>query len=357
GLYVANSTIDFTYGTLLQTHTVIGHLRYDATNQSVILKEIEYGDTAKPISGLIHTNEDRYVGYYLDPNNFIRDSISQIRIFKITLLHLDNKFNTIDERRLTVGSINYDIFGFRDGDYTNNLLKTLNNGHFIISTAEGNLWSKNYLICFDENLNTKWKIKIENTNSLKDDYYLKDIMVTKDAIYVLQNKINYDGTFDHYRIKKYDYDGNLLNTSASSVSGAEARQIISSPSGYLVVGAQYNALTDSKIFFSSFDINNNHVATKLLNSMYDSYGTQTFIQTNILECNNAWYFMSGSQLVKVNKIMETEWVKPIAMPGYQAKEGFLVNAGENITFINKLYWLGISGMAFTKIDFDGEVVK
>lgn len=368
GLNFANSVVSFNYGlTITSINKFYGQISYDVKNQTVVKKEIEYDDTSKIITGLISLKNGNYFGYHLDPTRHYEDPISKDVVNYLTVLLLDNKFNTITEKRLTIGSIWVDRTRYNRQDGTNNLIKALDNGDFILSSATANLWSQNYLLCFDKNLNTKWKIKIENTNSAFEDYYLKDILVTENAIYLLQNKINNDLSYDYYRIKKYDYDGNLISTSANSVNGFEGKYLLATQNGYVVIGSAFNALTDYKTFFSSHDKNLNPTTTNLLASVSNS---STIIETkiynspdinsNILECNNAYYFATkDSRLVKVNKSFQTEWGKKINIPftGYYLIEGILANVNDEIIYISKQYLHNVSGITFTKVDFDGNIVK
>lgn len=361
GITITNSTISFNYGKVsIKPNTHFGRITYDVKNQTVVQNEFEYADTAKVITGLISNNKDKFLGYFLNPLNYTIDSISQNRVYNMTLLLLDNQFNTLNEKRLNIGSIRHDFTGRESQDLNNNLIKPLGNGNFIVSTATANLWSQNYLMCFDENLNEKWRIKIENALKATDDYCLKDILVSENAIYLLQNKINYDGTYDYYRVKKYDYDGNLLNVTSNSTLGSVANTILPSKSGYVVIGSQFNALTDYKTFFSTFDLNNNYISTTVLGSIINPQTNlieSPVILSNVIDCNNAYYYTtSGSQLVKVNRLFEMEWVKPMVIPSY-GLEGYLVNTDENIVYIENTYWIGIPGMAFIKMDFEGKEVK
>lgn len=368
GLSINNSIISFNYGlTISSINKFYGQISYDAKNQTVIKKEIEYDDTAKIITGLISLKNGNYFGYFIDPTKYYQDSVSKQSVYDMTVLLLDNKFKTITEKRLNIGSIWFARIRDDRQDGTNNLLKPLTNGNYILSTATANLWSKNYLICLDKNLNTKWKIKIENTISTFDDYYLKDILVADNAIYLLQNKINNDLTYDNYRIKKYDFDGNLISTSANSANGFEGKNLLATENGYLVIGTAFNALTDYKTFFASHDKNLNHTATNLLTSMSASstiienkiYNSPD-IYSNIIECNNAYYFATtDSRLVKVNKSYQTEWVKKINVPfiGYFLIEGILANVDDKIIYIQKRFVNSQPGIIFSKMDFDGNIVK
>lgn len=361
GMTTNDAIISFNYGKIYNSpNIVIGRMIYDVKNQTLVQKEIEYGDTAKVITGLISDNKNKFLGYFLNPLKYEIDSISKNWIYNITVLLLDNQLNTINEKQLNIGSIRHDITGRENQDLGNNLIKPLTNGNFILSTATGDFWSQNYLMCFDEQLNEKWRIKIENTSKATDDYYLKDILVTDNAIYLLQNKINPDGTYDYYRIKKYDYEGNLLNVSANSVVGSVAKMFLPGRDGYVVVGSQFNALTDSKTFFSSFNLNNNLLSTKVLQSILNpqtNLNESPVILSNVIDCNNAYYFTtSGPQLIKVNKAFEMEWVKPMVITSYGI-EGYLVNSDQNIVYIENTFWGGLPGMAFIKMDFEGKEVK
>lgn len=368
GLNINNSVVSFNYGlTISSINKFYGQISYDAKNQTVIKREIEYEDTAKIITGLISLKNGNYFGYYIDPTKHYIDSISLDWVYEMTVLLLDNKFNTINEKRLTVGSIWPDKNRYNRQDGTNNLIKALDNGDLIISTATAYLWSRNYLLCFDQNLNTKWKIKIENTNSAVDDYYLKDILVADNTIYLLQNKINNDGTYDYYRIKKYDFEGKLISTSANSVTGFEGKSLLATQNGYLVIGTAFNALTDYKTFFGSYYNNHNIISKKLLSSASNSstiidnkiYNSPD-INSNIIECNNAYYFATtDSRLVKVNKSFQTEWVKQINVPftNYYLREGILANVDDKIIYIHKRALNNLSGITFTKMDYEGNIVK
>lgn len=333
-----------------------GFYKYNLITNNVTSKNIDYGDTAKLISGLINVNPNLYIGFNSSKTKYT--TVNGLIIYALTILKLDGDGNTLKELTIPEGTIH---------EYGNHL-KVLGNGNIILTTATGSYFSKNYMICFDEDLNIKWKVNIENSMNFSDDYFIQDILIKNNAIYLLQKKISNKNSyfsFDNFRVKKYDFTGNFVNASSNSVNGYEGNAIIPSDNGYLVVGAAYNSAIDYKTFISGFDLDNNLTGTKFLGPVNykDSYNityNSPVVSSNIIQSNNSYYFMTLEyQLVKLNKSFDIEWVKTIDKfsPGYPTNDRYLINIGDKLVCIGRNNWSGLDGITFIKTDLDGKVVK
>ena len=333
-----------------------GIYEYNIIDQTIVDNLIDYDDTAKLINGLININPNRYLGFNL---NLQKKTIANgDTTLEATVILLDKNFKTLKAKILPIGpSTSTEIH-----------LKSLTNGDFIICAPTGKFYSKNYLFCLDENLNIKWTVKVENASIYSDDYFIKDVLVKDNAIYLLQNKISSSliyGKSDYYRVKKYDFSGNNINTSVNSAKDFKGNYLIPFENGYAVVGENYNAFTDYTTFFANYDMNNAIVTTKILDKIkyskfYPIKYNSPVVSSNIIECNKAFYFMTLEyQMVKLNSSLKIEWTKSI--DNFSAKnltnERYLVNIGNNIVCIGKNNWRGVNGITFIKTDLDGNIVK
>lgn len=365
GIKFNSSTIEFAYGIKPEYFTAVGRINYNIADQAVNITEIDYGGTDKLIRGLIPLGEDKFAAYHFDEGKYKIDSTYGNWVYYITVLILDKNLNVLNEKKLPVGAIGFRNPFSRSPRSTNIHLKALNNGNVIMSIAEGIFWSQNTLICFDQDLNFKWEVNVENTTNASNDYAVKDILVKNDGIYLLQNKINLDGTYDQYRIKKYDYNGNLVYTSKNSLQGQEGVNLLQSDNGVMVVGTAFNAATQKTTFFSECDLNMNQLSTNFIGGVnyvkfYPVKYNSAVVSSNVLQCNNAYYFMTLEyQLVKLNKSFEIEWVKTIDKfsVSNNTNDRYLVNVGDNIVCIGQNNWNGADGITFLKMDFEGNIVR
>lgn len=365
GLTVDNSSLHFTYGSSISgLFNAAGRLNYNADNPSVTKTDINYSDTAKIIRGLTPIDQNKFVAYHVNSTNYFIDSVSKKWIYYLTILMLDENLNTLKEKRLSEGTVQYGK-SMVEIDAANIHFRRLSNGNFILCSAEGGLWSKNYLMCFDMDLNIKWKVIIENVGKPEEDYMIKDVLVKNDGIYLLQNKINLNGTFDHYRIKKYDNEGNFVSVSDKSIQGQEGNCFLETKDGYIVTGYSFNAATQRTTFFSEFNLNNSLLSTHFLGpvnyiSFYPVKYNSPVISSNILQCNNSYYFMTlECNLVKVNSSFEIEWVRTIDKFVVSAPtfDRYLVNIGDKIICVGQNNWSGVDGITFIKMDFNGNLVN
>jgi len=82
------------------------------------------------------------------------------------------------------------------------------------------------------------------------------------------------------------------------------------------------------------------LSTKLLGSIINPETNlieAPVILSNVIDCNDAYYFrISEPQLIKVNRLFETDWIKPLLVPSY-GLEGYLANTNKNIVYIENTF--------------------
>ena len=307
-------------------------------------------DTFAPFlhnGNLIKVNTSKFI--QLDESRFlmvnkIQGVANDYSLVYLTDSHLKNKILISD----------------RDSSYIVEQAGILPDGKILILEKPIRLPLYPKLTCYNHNYKSEWS-KILSSNLAGDLYHQnKDIVIQNNSIYILQQRDN--GTSKQNLLFRFDFSGKLIKLDKMPAYAASFNfgYLLASNNGLVLAGMKYNDVSHRNDFcLLSLDVNLNPINEKIIPIvsilpdweffMNDfRYGFSDLIPKPIIVNNNLWmpvpYYTdrSGSslKLIKFNKELEVELVKPIITNIKQKISNVAVKANSDYLYLGGANYKG-----------------